>query len=94
MCLHNVMIDRDVPQEIRPLLQTRTIRMQHRPHIDNSSAPSELLTGHDTDSSQDTDDMTKLRREITAQMKDIGMKRPQVAAERRRAQDQYDAKGS
>ena len=65
--------------------------MEHRPHIDNNGAPSELLTGHDADSSQDTDDMTKLRRDITTQMKDIGMKRPQVAAERRRAQDQYNA---
>ena len=86
MALHNLCIDRSVPQEIRPPKQSRSRNPSHRPHINNNSGPSCLLTDDDADSAFDSSDMNLLRSFITQQMKDLEMKRPALVIERQRAQ--------
>jgi len=44
MTLHNLCIDRSLPQEIRPPKQSRSGNPSHRPHINNNGGPSSLLT--------------------------------------------------
>ena len=86
MALHNLCIDRSVPQEIRPLKQSRSRNPSHRPHINNNRGPSYLLTDDDADSEFDFSYMNFLRSFITQQMKDLEMKRPALVIERERAQ--------
>ena len=88
MTLHNLCIDRSVPQEIRPPKQSRSSNPSHRPHINNNGGPSSLLTDDDAGSAFDSSDMNSLRSFITQQMKDLEMKRPAfvIASERQRAQ--------
>ena len=82
MCLHNVMIDRGVPQEIRPPVYSKPGRVTYRPHIDNNGAPTQLMTDDGADSTADCGGMTDLRSKLKSQMKELEMKRPQLAIER------------
>jgi len=86
MTLHNLCIDRSVPQEIRPPKQSRSSKHSHRPHINNNGGPSSLLTDDDTDSAFDSSDMNSLHSFITQQMQDSEMKRPAFVIERQHAQ--------
>jgi len=86
MTLHNLCIDRSVPQEIRPPKQSRSSNPSHRPHINNNGGPSSLLTDDDADSAFDSSDMNSLRSFITQQMQDLEMKRPAFVIERQGAQ--------
>jgi len=86
MTLHNLCIDRSVPQEIRPPKQSRSRDPSHHHHINNNGGPSSLLTDDDADSAFDSSDMNSLRSFITQQMKDLEMKRPAFVTERQRAQ--------
>ena len=87
MCLHNVMIDRCVPQEIRPPVYSKSGRVTYRPHIDNNGAPTQLMT-YDGRSPPQTvcGGMTDLRSKLRSQMKELEMKRPQLAIERQQQQ--------
>ena len=91
MCLHNVMIDRGVEQEIRPPEYSTSGRVTMRPHIDNNGAPSQLLTGDGAQGCGDGSGMRELRTIFTTKMKHLGMKRPQHANERRRQQEIVNA---
>jgi hypothetical protein len=53
MCLHNVMMDRCVPQEIRPPVYSKSGRVTYRPHIDNNGAPTHLMTYDGAESTAD-----------------------------------------
>ena len=53
MCLHNVMMDRCVPQEIRPPVYSKSGRVTYRPHIDNNGAPTQLMTYDGAESTAD-----------------------------------------
>ena len=88
MCLHNVMIDRCVPQEIRPPVYSKSGRVTYRPHIDNNGAPTQLMTDDGADSTADCGGicMTDLRSKLKSQMKELEMRRPQLAIERQQQQ--------
>ena len=86
MCLHNVMMDRCVPQEIRPPVYSKSGRVTYRPHIDNNGAPTQLMTDDGAESTADYGGMTDLRSKLTSQMKELEMKRPQLAIERQQQQ--------
>ena len=86
MCLHNVMIDRCVPQEIRPPVYSKSGRVTYRPHIDNIGAPTQLMTYDGAESTADCGGMTDLRSKLRSQMKELEMKRPQLAIERQQQQ--------
>jgi hypothetical protein len=86
MCLHNVMIDRCVPQEIRPPVYSKSGRVTYRPHIDNNGAPTQLMTDNGAESTADCGGMTDLRSKLKSQMKELEMKRPQLAIERQQQQ--------
>jgi len=82
MCIHNVCIDRNVDQEIRPPLRSRSRGVQHRPHINNNGGPAMLLSDDGACTGKDSNDMTCLRQHISQQMHDLEMRRPSVAIER------------
>ena len=91
MCLHNVMIDRGVAQEIRPPVYSTSGRVTVRPHIDHNGAPSQLLTGDGAENCGDGSGMRELRAMLTQKMRTLGMKRPQLTNERRRQQEIVNA---
>jgi hypothetical protein len=86
MCLHNVMIDRCVPQEISPPVYSKSGRVTHRPPIDNDGAPTQLMTDDGAESTADCGGMTDLRSKLKSQMKELEMKHPQFAIERQHQQ--------
>lgn len=91
MCLHNIMIDRQVPLEIRPPIAPNSrgdFRSGARPHINNNGGPGSLLSGDGAGGSDDTTTMVKLREKITTQMELLEMKRPGTVLERRRLESQ------
>ena len=85
MTLHNLCIDRSVPQEIRAPKQSLSSKTSHHPHINNNGGPSSLLTDDDADSAFDSSDINSFSF-ITQQMKDLEMKRPAFVIERQRTQ--------
>ncbi len=81
MCLHNVMIDRCVSQEISPPVYSKSGRVTYRTHIDNNGAPTQLMTDDRAESTTDCGGMTDLRSKLMSQMKELEMKRPQLATD-------------
>ena len=88
MCLHNIMIDRQVGMVVTPPIQSRSRPRDHgtRPHINNNGGPTSLLTGDGARTSFDTRDMVSLREVLTDQMTQLEMRRPAVVIERVRMQ--------
>ena len=68
------MIDRCVPQEIRPPVYSKSGRVTYRPHIDNNGAPTQLMTDDGADSTADCGGMTDLRSKLKPQIKELEMK--------------------
>ena len=92
MCLHNILIDRNVPVEIRPPVVSRSRGASMptaRPHINNNGGPGSLLSGDGAGGTDDTSNMSALREFITVQMGELEMKRPATSIERMRIQSQY-----
>ena len=92
MCLHNILIDRKVPLEIRPPLVSNSrgdFRSGARPHINNNGSPGSLLSGDGAGAgSSDTSNLVNLREPITTQMEHLEMKLPGTVLEHRRFESQ------